>query len=174
MLRDILSPIPFVTIPPTSNSSICAQPNKTTGVSQSHLSASQRPSDASAVAQRKMPVLRLVILVEALRSMGRPTNRLFLIGLLVLLGPQFLDSGWADRFCVELAPRPLHAQDQLPVETDGLAEAGDGEGEYQEELLPTHMAPFQFRFPMTVLSTDVSATGALVLASSVFHPPTNV
>jgi hypothetical protein len=72
------------------------------------------------------------------------------------------------------APGPLHAQDQLPVETDGLAEVSDGEGEYQEELLSTDMVHFQFRFPVTVLSADVSATYEPMLASLLFRPPTNV
>ncbi|MBI4401941.1 MAG: hypothetical protein HY581_09945 [Nitrospirae bacterium] len=106
--------------------------------------------------------------------MGRPTNRWLLIGLVILFGPQVIGPGWAERFCMGSTLDPLHAQDELPVETEWLAEAGGGEGEYQEELLPTHMAQFQFRFPMTVLSTDVSARYEPMLASSVFHPPTNV
>lgn len=97
------------------------------------------------------------------------------ICLLVLLGPQLIDSGWIERFCMGSVPGPLHhTQDQLPVETDGLAEVGDGEGEYQEELLSTDMVHFQFRFPVTVLSTDVSATRTPSFVSFIFHPPTNV
>ncbi|MGH7207012.1 MAG: hypothetical protein ACREI2_12480 [Nitrospiraceae bacterium] len=106
--------------------------------------------------------------------MGRPTNRWLLIALLILFGPQLIDPGWAERFGIGSTLGPLHAQDQLPIETDGLAEVGDGEGEYEEEFLSTGMAHFHFRFPMTVLSTDVSATRVPALTSSVFHPPTNV
>ncbi len=104
--------------------------------------------------------------------MGGPTRCWLSFCLLVLLGPQLIDLGWAERFCLGSAPGPLHAQDQLPVETDGLAEVDEGEGDYQEELLSTGMAHFHFRFPMTVLSTDVSVTRVPMLASSVFHPPT--
>ncbi len=106
--------------------------------------------------------------------MGGPTRCWLSFCLLVLLGPQLIGPGWAERFCLGSAPGPLHAQDQLPVETDGLAEAGDGEDKYQEELLSTGMAHFQFRYPVTVLSTDVSATRALMFVSFIFHPPTDV
>jgi hypothetical protein len=118
-------------------------------------------------------MVRLITLFEALRSMGRTTNPWLLVGLLILLGPQLIDPGWAERSCMGSTLGPLHAQDQLPVETGGLAEVADGEGEYQEELLSTGMTHCHFRFPMTVLFTDVSATRMPVLASSVFHPPTS-
>lgn len=67
--------------------------------------------------------------------MTRQNRRGLLISLVVLIGSQVVGLSWADNVWMDSTLGLLHSRGQLPVETDGLAEVGEGEGEYQEELL---------------------------------------